>query len=82
MLHLEHFTLGLVSQLSKWPLNLKFIPYFRALLGSLLLECPNQSGASYKSTRLGESYDIFVRKRALVEYQSQCEVIKVKLEVS
>ena len=23
MLHLENFTLGLVSQLSKWPLNLK-----------------------------------------------------------
>ena len=25
-LHLDHFTLGLVSQLSKWPLNLKFFP--------------------------------------------------------
>ena len=24
MLHLNHFTLGLLSQLSKWPLNLKF----------------------------------------------------------
>ena len=24
MLHLDHFTLGLVSQLSKWPLILKF----------------------------------------------------------
>ena len=26
MLHLDHFTLGLVSQLSKWLLNLKFFP--------------------------------------------------------
>ena len=26
MLHLNHFTLGLVSQLSKWPLNFKFFP--------------------------------------------------------
>ena len=26
MLHLDHFTLGLVSQLSKWPLNLKLFP--------------------------------------------------------
>ena len=25
-LHLDHFTLGLVSQLSKWPPNLKFLP--------------------------------------------------------
>ena len=25
-LHLDHFTLGLVSQLSKWRLNLKFFP--------------------------------------------------------
>ena len=25
MLHLDHFTLGLVSQQSKWPLNLKFV---------------------------------------------------------
>ena len=24
--HLDHFTLGLVSQLSKWPINLKFFP--------------------------------------------------------
>ena len=26
MLHLGHFTLGLVSQLSKWPPNLKLFP--------------------------------------------------------
>ena len=26
MLHLDHFTLGLVYQLSKWPLNLKLFP--------------------------------------------------------
>ena len=26
MLHLAHFTLGLVYQLSKWPPNLKFFP--------------------------------------------------------
>ena len=25
-IHLDHFTLGLVSQLSKWPLNLKSFP--------------------------------------------------------
>ena len=25
-IHLDHFTLGLVSQLSKWPLNLNFFP--------------------------------------------------------
>ena len=25
MLHLDHFTLGLISQLSKWPINLKFL---------------------------------------------------------
>ena len=27
MLHLNHFTLGLVFQLSKWPPNLNFLPY-------------------------------------------------------
>ena len=26
MLYLDHFTLGLVSQLSIWPLNLKLFP--------------------------------------------------------
>ena len=26
MLHLDHYTLGLVSQLSKWPQILKFFP--------------------------------------------------------
>ena len=26
LLHLDHITLGLVSQQSKWPLNLKFFP--------------------------------------------------------
>ena len=27
LLHLNHFTLGLVSQLSKYPLNLNFFPH-------------------------------------------------------
>ena len=32
MLHLDHFTLGLVAQLIKWPLNFLFFPSIEAIL--------------------------------------------------
>ena len=35
MLHLDHLTLGLLSQLSKWPLNLKIFPSIAAATKSL-----------------------------------------------
>ena len=36
----------------------------------------NVSTSICKKTAIGELYDSFVRKRALVKYQSQSEVIK------
>ena len=123
-LHLDHFTLGLVYQLSKWPPNLKFFPSkgqwipksdghvsvatselnkkFKVIQGDIfaynLPKSANKTefelisgpyGAQLfpngtlvwraVSNLIGELYESFDRKRELVKYQSQCEVIKVML---
>ena len=96
LLHLEHFTLELVSQLSKWPPNLKFFPstafermqyYVQDVPPAMQLQmyyddknkkCQEPRQPQKSEVKLTPNTDLmehigefcFVRKRALVKYQS------------
>ena len=51
MLHLDHFTLELVSQLSKWPPNLKFFP---SIEYGIVLRMASKSDAEKAKIKIGQ----------------------------
>ena len=100
MLHLDSgLTLGLVTQLSKWPLNFTFFPSIGTKNKTCQFICRPDIDENHSMLKnaieklkmnmaftpsndgddIGELYKSFVRKRALVKYQSQSEMIKVML---
>ena len=52
MLHLDHFTLGQVSHLSKWPLNLKFLPSIVYIIDYYDRQDSNNDYLVYNETKI------------------------------
>ena len=60
MLYLNHFTLGLVSQLSKWPPNLKFFPSIEECVNKA--EEQNNNNEENKPEKKKNATDYSIRK--------------------
>ena len=87
MLHLDHFTLGLVSELSKWPLNLKFFPSIRVdkiteYLCEPLRKCLKDEDPYVRKTAAVSVAKLFDINAQLVEEQGFLDSLKELLSDS